>query len=184
MLCLKKSLVFAAAVASLANAWAVDGTVTVTGTVAATTCTIVLTGGTVSGPSNNNLAITLPTIGVSALSTINATAGATPFSIGVQNCSLGGKTTFTPYFEGGNINAAGRISNNPSPTSVDVQITTGAGAVVNMAAASGSQGVSSTAMSTTPTVAVSNFVARYYANSASTTAGSFSGTFNYTLVYN
>lgn len=156
------------------SAFAVDGTVNVTGTVTTATCTVSVS------PSS----VALPTVARSALSSVGAVAGITPFQIITTGCTGTGITSMYPYFElGSTTNANGRLSNTVSAgsggaTNVDVQILNSALGVVNLAAAAGSQNV--------PAVSFGNgaqtFYARYYATGAAT-AGSYSSSFTFTLIY-
>ncbi|MBL8275990.1 MAG: type 1 fimbrial protein [Pelomonas sp.] len=179
----KISAAIVIATASLA-AHAVDGTVTITGTVSATTCTVSVNGGSASNT------VTLPTIGASALVGSGAVAGATAFSIGVSGCTTS-QSSMAPYFEAAGSSAfnGGRLATGVS--GVDIQILTSTGGVVNLsgsaAVASGQtgQGVPVVPLSgANPSKsATSNFVARYYSNAASVGTGAVSVALAYTITY-
>ncbi|MBQ0946161.1 type 1 fimbrial protein [Ideonella sp. 4Y16] len=176
----KPQLLSAAALALVlasSAASAADGTVTINGSVSAETCTISGNGG-----GSPNFTLTLPTVAKSALATAGQTAGQTAFTIGVSACT-GTATSMNTYFEpgSGSVNASGRVGNTGTAANVDVQITTAAGGVVNMAANNGSQGTTATNLS--GGAATQTYNARYYATGVAT-SGSFSGTFSYSLVYN
>ncbi|WP_158218255.1 fimbrial protein [Roseateles puraquae] len=150
------------------SAFAVDGTVSLGGTVTAVTCTVTPSSTTVS----------LPTVSKTSLASNGATAGTTPWSVSVSACSA---ATMNTLFEGGStINASGRLINSGSATNVDGQILTSTFAVVNMLAASGSQGPSAVTLSSS--AATQRFYVRYYATGAAT-AGTFTSSFTYTLIY-
>lgn len=152
------------------SSYAVDGTVTVSGTVTNTTCTVT--------PSSTT--VTLPTVSKTSLGSIGATAGTTAWSVAVSACS--GASTMTTYFEpASTTNGNGRLLNSGTATGVDVQMLTSAFGVINLAAGAGSQGVSSTAV--VSNAATQSFYIRYYATSASVTAGTFVGGFTFTMIY-
>lgn len=180
---LKISAAIAIASASLA-AHAFDGTVTINGTVTATTCTVNVNGGSASNT------VTLPTVGATALAGVGAVAGATAFSIGVSACTTS-QTSMAPYFEAAgssNFNA-GRLATSVS--GVDIQILNSAGVPVNLSGAAAvtagqtGQGVPVvTFTGANPTkAATSNFVARYYSNAASVGTGAVLVSLAYTITY-
>lgn len=160
--------------AAAGSAFAVDGTVNVTGTVSTATCTVTVSPSTVA----------LPTVQRSALGSNGAVAGTTPFQIITSGCSGTGVTNITTFFEySSTINASGRLNNTISSgaggaTNVDVQVLNSSLGVVNLAGALGSQNVPSIAFGNS----TQNFYARYYATGAAT-AGTFSSSFTFTLVY-
>jgi len=171
-----KSISFAVAMFCGAGVWAADGTVNVTGSVSATTCTV-----NGNGTGVANFSIAMPNVAKSALNVAGATAGTTPFTIAVTGCS-GTSTTITPYFESGStINSSGRLINSGTAANVEVQITTGTGTVVALNAGSGSQNVTATNLS--GGAGTSSFIARYYATGVAT-AGTVSSSFTYSIVYN
>lgn len=157
--------------AALANgAYAVDGTVNISGSVSNITCTV----------TPSSAAVTMPTVSKSALASAGQTAGTTAWSVSVSGCS--GASTMTTYFElGSTTNANGRLNNNGgTATNVDVQILTSTFGVINLAAAAGAQGVSSTAV--VSNAATQQFYLRYYATAAAT-SGTFVSNFSYTIIY-
>lgn len=181
---LKKSLVFVAAVAGLANAWAFDGSVTVNGTVTSTTCTVTVMNDAGAAPGTNSLTINLPIISASALKGVGTTAGSMFFAIQITNCNnSGAHTNWTTYFEGGDINKFDRISDHSGQASFDVEIVNEDGTPLYLSGGPTDQGVPVKAMPPGPAANYLGFRARYYATSATTTPGTFSGTFNYTIVY-
>jgi major type 1 subunit fimbrin (pilin) len=185
-----KGLIFAA-ISTLAfgAAHASDGTVTVTGQVNANTCVIV--GNGIAGTNSFTVAMTPST--VSKLTVVNSTDGTTTFTIGVTGCGAGaGATSMNTYFESGSsVNAKGRLSNTGgSATNVEAQILYGASGstVVNLGSGtsngfgmgSGSAGTSATAIS--GGAATQTYRVRYFSLGGAT-AGTFSASFTYTLVY-
>ena len=167
-------LLLSALVFSATSVFSADGTVTVTGEVALETCTI--NGGL------PNFGVTLPSLSTSALAGVGSTAGATHFSLALTNC-IGMATTVNTYFETGpTINTDGRLINLSSGgASVDGQIKNADGIIVNLAAGYGSQ--NTTATQITNQSATQNFSIAYYANATPVTAGGFTSSVVYTLMY-
>lgn len=96
------SLVAIAAIASLAPSLshAHDGEITFTGTIKAQTCKVNETTG---GP---NFTITLPKVSTSALRSGGMTAGRTPFTINLTNCSPASGNVFTHFETGDTVNTS------------------------------------------------------------------------------
>ncbi len=161
-------------IVSVAPAISADGTVTVTGEVLLETCTI-----NAGFPS---FAVTLPTLATSAFTGIGSTAGGTRFSIALTNCT-GPASKVNTYFEyGSTINAAGRLINQTAGgASVDGQIQNATGGAVNLSASYDSQNTTPTAISSQS--ATQNYLIAYYANALPVTAGGFSSSVVYTLIY-
>ncbi|MDG0854514.1 fimbrial protein [Roseateles puraquae] len=164
----KKISALAVLAISASGAYAVDGTVTVSGNVSSATCTVTASATTV----------TLPTVSKTSLATAGSTAGTTPWSVSVSSCSA---ATMNTFFEAGTtVNSNGRLINSGTAGNVDGQIVTSTFGVVNIGAANGSQGT--TAVSVSSNAATQQFYVRYYATGAAT-AGTFTSSFTYTLVY-
>jgi major type 1 subunit fimbrin (pilin) len=181
---LKASGAVALAAASLA-AHAVDGTITITGAVAATTCTVQVNGG------SNSATVALPTVGTSSLQGANSFSTPVPFSIGVAGCNTN-LVSMAPYFEStgsSTFTAAGRIQT--SVTNVDIQILNSAGTPVNLngsaTVTAGLTGQSVPVVTLTGTspnkTATSNFFARYFSALGSAGSGSISVNLAYTVTY-
>jgi major type 1 subunit fimbrin (pilin) len=186
---LSAALIAGFGVAALApqTARAVDGTVSITGTITAGTCKV----GT---GSPYTAAVVLPTVQTSALTgAVGTVAGSTPFSIAVTGCATTAGHTLTSYFEPANVNidsATNSLKNNGSATGVEVQLLNGAGStnatassqiLLGNAAAtqnSGSYTVSATGGATL------NYYAQYYASAATVGAGSVTTSDTFTMIYN
>lgn len=172
---MNKLLLVAAAglgIAALSSpASAADGTISISGTVNAATCTV--NGG-------GNVTVTLPTVSTTALTAAGVTAGATAFSIQLSGCTVG---VARAYFEPGSTidPASGRLNNTGSATNVQVQLLNSNLSAINLAGGSiATQGSNSIA-----TVAGANnlnYYARYYATDA-VGAGGVATSVNYTIVY-
>lgn len=172
----KATAAAALAAASLA-AHAVDGTITISGTVVSNTCAVAVNGGTASAT------VALPPVSRTALASATQTAATTPFTLNITGCGAATPIT-TPYFEpasgGSSAIANGRLVNQGTATNVDVQVLNSAGNPVTLGAAFGSQNVPSVTVSSG--TATHNLFARYYATGAAT-AGSVTTTLAYTIVY-
>jgi major type 1 subunit fimbrin (pilin) len=168
------SLLSFALIFSAAPVFSADGTVTVNGEVFLETCTI--NGGF------PNFGVALPTLSMSALAGVGSTAGATRFSIALTHC-VGLATMVNTYFEiGPTINAEGRLINQTvGGAPVDGQIKKTDGSIVNLAGSNNSQ--NTTPISILNQSATQNYTIAYYANAAPVTAGGFSSSVVYTLMY-
>lgn len=162
-----KKLATVALLAAAGSAFAVDGTVTVTGVVSSATCTI-------SAPNT----VVLPTVSRSSLGAAGQVAGITPWAVSVSSCSAASMNTFFEY--GSTINPSGRLINAGTALFVEGQVLNSSLGVVNLAGAAGSQ--NTTAVTVTGNAASQQFYIRYYATGVAT-AGTFSTSFTYTLIY-
>lgn len=191
---MRSSLVKASAALTLAiashAAYAVDGTVTINGTITSMTCTVNVNGG------GTTQTLTLPTIGATALNGSNpsggVTAGSMTFSIGVSNCAAG-MTSMAPYFEAAGsstFNANGRVTTAVS--GVDIQILNSANnpVALNVASATVTGGVTAQNVpvvnltgSAGSRTATSTFTARYYSTAASVGTGNVTAALAYTITY-
>jgi major type 1 subunit fimbrin (pilin) len=86
--------VLGALIASSQFAMAANGTITINGMVTSSTCDISSSGG------GKDFTVTLPTVATSALAAAGQTAGRTPFSIMLANCTPGAGNVHT-FFEPG-----------------------------------------------------------------------------------
>ncbi|MGX5731388.1 fimbrial protein [Pseudoxanthomonas beigongshangi] len=112
------SLIAIAALASLAPSisHAENGKITFTGVIKAQTCKINETSG---GPS---FTVTLPKVSTAALANGGASAGKTPFSISLTNCSPGTGNVFTHFETGDTINTASGNMTNKQGTATNVEV--------------------------------------------------------------
>jgi major type 1 subunit fimbrin (pilin) len=191
---MKKTLLTAAmiavtgvAVMAPRMAGAVDGTITVNGTIVSNTCKV-------GSGSPNNFTVTLPTISTSALTGAGAVAAATPFSIAISGCgTTGTPSKVTAYFEPGSTidTATGNLINQAASggsTGVEVRLLNGSGSTasafsaITLGAASGSQNSGQFTISASGT-ATMNYYAEYYQSLAAVGAGSFTSSVQYTMLY-
>ncbi|MBU8977296.1 type 1 fimbrial protein [Lysobacter sp. MMG2] len=174
-----KKLLLVAAALGLApmSAMAVDGTISITGEVKASTCLI-------NTPAGGNIAVVLPQVSTTALPALGATAGNKLFTISLTGC--GSLTKATTYFEqGANIDAttgylkntitsggAGnvlvRLVNDDLTTEIKLNQGAGAQASKTFDIAAGK--------------ATLNYYAQYYAT-AQATPGQVSTSVQYTMQY-
>ena len=194
---IKRAMLAAGIVTTMAlplTGQASDGTITFTGAVTASTCTLSINGGTNAGTAT----VALPTVDRAALTGTGAgtTAAGTFFSVGVTNCTgvadIGSPTPAAPtsvaiYFEAGpNVDeATGGLINAVSGSNVEV----------NLYNASGSTIVGTQIQPGTPThqptalTIASGGTQWFYAGyatvaAAAATAGAVSTSITYSLVYN
>ncbi len=171
--------------ANLAQAY--DGTVTVTGQLDATTCTVTAASPAGSGAAGN-VALTLPTLTITSL-TANNVAGTTPFTItagGSGTCAT--RNNFQVFFEGSsNVNAEGRIVPNEfAARQVTLQLLNQDGSVIDASKATpAAQGVKSGSLTgtTTKTGALSFLVGYHAVNVANVRPGPVTGSINYSVTY-
>jgi major type 1 subunit fimbrin (pilin) len=187
---LSAALIAGFGVAALAPqaARAVDGTVSITGTITAGTCVV----GTGSPYTD---AVVLPTVQTTALTgAVGTIAGSTPFSIGVTGCAVTAGHTLTTYFEPANANVdttTHSLKNTGTATGVEVELLNGAGAASGGAALSqillGNPAATQNSGSYTVSAsggATLNYYAQYYASAATVAAGSVSTSETFTMIYN
>lgn len=161
------------------SALATSGTITFTGKVTDTTCNISVHG------ESNIATVTLPTVPVSALLHAGNTAGTTPFTIALSDCSGTTFGTAHTFFEAGPLveMTTGRLNNADSSggaTNVQVELLNSALSPIKAGATDALQGdieVNNTAGTTTL-----NYFARYYATDAAK-AGSVNTQVDYTIIY-
>lgn len=160
------------------QAWATDGTITFNGLVTDQTCDIVTPGG-------KDFTVTLPTVSTQTLGSAGATAGRTPFSINLENCSDGSVAT---YFEPGPTVdfASGRLKNQATADAAEnVQIQLlgeNNQAIPVLAAGTGGAQTNSQWVAVDDGIADLNYYAEYYATAAAE-AGDVSTSVQYTIIY-
>lgn len=157
-------------------AHASDGTITFTGSLTATTCTVGLNNGPATGT------VTLPTVSTNVLKASGDVAGATNFTLNLSGCAP--SSTVKAYFEAGPTvdTVTGNLINNGAASNVEVQLVTDGG--LPIAIGNSGQATSTGATITFPgtTSGTLNYVARYYAKGV-TTAGSVTSSVTYSLTY-
>lgn len=164
-----------------ASAFAVDGTITINGQITDTTCTISVDGG------SNDATVTLPTVSSTTLGAPGATAGATPFTISLSNCSGTSLNTASTYFEPGAYvdSTTGRLNIDSAAadaaTNVQVQLLNADRDAI-VAGASVANGQNDIPVDISSGNGTLNYFAQYYATGAST-AGSVTTQVDYTMVY-
>ena len=172
-----KTLLSAALIAGLGiaafapqAAHAVDGTINISGKITGSTCTISNSTGT----GTSTFTVTLPTVATSALSTLGAVAGTTPFSINLSGCTFLAAGNVSTYFEpsSANVLADGNLKNTAATNGVEVRLLNDGLTPIALNQPSGSQNSSTAAVTTSGTSATLKYFAQYIAPGA---AGSVSG---------
>jgi len=186
-----KSLIPAIAIATggllgLASlgAQASDGTITFTGSLSDTTCSI---NGVAAGSPADIPNVTLPEVSASVLGTAGATAGrlSTPITLALTGCS-GSATKAVAYFESGPTidQGNGYLKNmaSASPaTNVEVRLLNAVFQPINIAKGSHND-IASNGATITAGNATLNYYGEYYATGKAT-AGAVSTSVNYTMQY-
>lgn len=171
------ALAVSAATVSSFSAQAADGTITFNGKVTDQTCTI-------STPGGKDFTVTLPTVSSSTLASQSATAGRTPFSINLTQCSEGQVAT---YFEPGatvDFNT-GRLNNQAqtdAATNVKIQLLGSNNQFLPILGSTGEQANSQWVTVANDGVADLNYYAEYYATAAAG-AGDVTSNVQYTIIY-
>jgi len=175
---MKKILVSAALAAILGtaafSASAVDGTITISGNINASTCKIN------GANSPAAIAVTLPTVSTTSLTAAGQTAGRTAFNLALSGC--GALTKAQTYFEPGpTIMADGNLKNSSgTATGVEVQLLNGDFSSINLAGAAGSQASQQATLASG--AGTLNYYAQYFATAAAG-AGTVSTTVQFTMLY-
>jgi major type 1 subunit fimbrin (pilin) len=158
-------------------AQASDGTITFTGQLTASTCTISVNG------AGSNGTVTLPTVSTSSLLANGDVAGATNYTIALSDCNfVAPLNSVTAFYEtGSNVNpvSGNLINTNGDATNVEVQLLAADDLGTPIIIGSPSQS------SATPISAASgnlNYVARYFATGI-TGPGTVNTQVTYSLVY-
>ncbi|MGU7771925.1 fimbrial protein [Burkholderia sp. MR1-5-21] len=159
------------------NAHAADGTITINGSILQSTCKI-------NGGATGDVTVDLPKIRSTALSSVGAVAGRTPFTLALSECgSTGGKVGV--FFEtGANVDASsGRLTLDAAADAakgVQINVLNDQQQQIKVGSAGdqNSQVVDIAADGT----ATLNYFAEYYASDA-VTAGSANSKVQYSLTY-
>ncbi|WP_421566936.1 fimbrial protein [Stenotrophomonas sp. PD6] len=159
------------------TASASDGTITFTGAVTSQTCDIDGNGGGVS-----DFEVALPTVSIGTLAGTGSTAGATPFTIKLTNCTPGTGNVHT-YFEPGALtNAATGNLALEAGGAVDVEIGIFDNSTkIMMGATDADQ--SSPAVALVGGAASINYIAKYVSVADTVSAGAANSHVAYTIVY-
>jgi len=174
---MKKILLVAAAAAGLASiapAFAADGTLNINGNVTTTACKVTTTGG--------NITVALPNVTTTALSAAGNTAGQQPFSINLTTCP--NNTVVSTYFEP-NTDVdftTGNLKNKTSGGATNVQIALYNGDMtkIDLGKAAGAQN------SKSGTIVSGSGALNYYAGYVATgaaTAGVVNTSVTFSMIY-
>jgi len=158
------------------SAFAVDGVIDFQGLVTDTTCSIAVNAG------SNNGTVVLPSVAVSALASVGATAGTTPFTIVISGCTGGTLNTATTRFEmGPDVDpAVGRLVNTGTANGVQIELLNAMQGPLHLGAAS-LQG--DTPVDISSGGATMRYFARYYASEIAVTPGTVVSRVDYTIRY-
>jgi major type 1 subunit fimbrin (pilin) len=176
---LSSALLIAAAAIAAQEASAADGTITFNGSVTAQTCTI-----NGNGTGAKDFTVTLPAVSTSALPADGATAGRTPFTIALTNCTPASGNVHT-FFEPGSTTDAttGRLKVNAGgANNVQIGLLNSDFTDIKAGFADASQNSKSTPISGSG-AATLPYYAQYVATGGAATAGAANSSVMYTLVY-
>lgn len=173
--------------------WYIPGDPTY-GTSISLNANLILPAITVTTPSctlttgSQNIAVTLPGVPASSLSTAGQVGGRTGFSIAVTGCPSS-VSSITTYFYGGNVDTAtGNLLNKGSATNVEVQLLNGSGGSASALSVIDLRGAQATAQNSSVFNvsggnAALNYYAQYIASGGAATAGSVSTSVTFTIAY-
>lgn len=155
------------------------GTVHFEGEITSSTCEVVT--------SDQNKTVTLPTVSTNTLSADNDTAGLTPFTISLENCSVETDQGVSAYFEpGANVDLnTGRLLNaSGDATNVQIGLLSGSQEEITIGAI-GSNDLQDGAewYNVEGNAATMNYFAQYHATGGAATAGSVSTSVDFTVTY-
>lgn len=157
-------------------AFASDGTITVTGQVTDSTCTISSTAGT------KDFTVALPTVSKTSLAAAGNTAGATGFGIRLSGCTPVSGNVRTHFETGATVDPnTGRLTlNSGGASNVQIQIKNADGSVIKAGADVASQNSKPVAL--TSSSAQLDYIMEYYATGAAT-SGAANSSVTYTIAY-
>ena len=175
---LKRSILIASLLALLPlGSQAADGEINITGKITANTCDI--TSGTAG-----KQAVTLPTIMANSLQSAGATAGRTPFTITLANCTPdSGKVAL--YFEpgAGTDMTTGKLKNTAASAAGNVQVALLNADLSDIALDQPQGSQNSQWVDITTGSADLSYFAEYYTQAGSATAGDVKADTYFTLTY-
>lgn len=173
--------------------WYIPGDLTY-GTSMSLNANLILPAITVTTPSctltagSQNIAVVLPGVPASSLSTAGQVGGRTSFSIAVTGCPSS-VNSITTYFYGANVDTTtGNLINKGTATNVEVQILNGSGgsaaalSAINLARAQATA-QNSSVFNVSNGNATLNYYAQYIASGGASTAGSVSTSVTFTIAY-
>ncbi len=169
------ALVLAAIAMTAQVASAADGTITFTGAITGTTCTIN------GGGNGGNFAVTMPQVSASSMSAVNATAGRTPFNIALTGCSTQTGSVHAYFEPGASVDTTtGNLKNTGAATGVQVRLLNGDATKINAGSADASQ--NSKAATLVAGAATLPYFAEYVRTGA-IGAGAVNSSVMYSIVY-
>ena len=160
----------------LSSAALADNTIKFQGEVADQTCDI-----SINGNASTPL-ILLPTVSTTSLATSGATAGQTPFTIGLTGCTASASATaIKTVFVGNNLTANGRMDNTGTAGAVTLQLVDPAAPTVPLDL-TGQTGAAGLSLAANATSASHDFAVEYYSEGTAT-PGSVLGSVQYSVSY-
>ncbi|MGC1549125.1 MAG: fimbrial protein [Rhodanobacter sp.] len=178
---LTTALIAGLSVAAVANAATPvsSGTITINGTVVASTCSVSINGGTAS-PT-----IQLSPVVNTMLTAVGSATGWQPVSIALSGCTaMSGFTTVFPYFTGTNIDtSSGYLKNTGSATGVEIALSNGQSTTNALTLQNGSNAQNAGTQLLSATTPTFSYYAGYVATAIPVGAGGVTTTVQYNLNY-
>jgi type 1 fimbria pilin len=139
--------------------------------------------------ASQSIAVKLPTVGISSLSTNGQTTGATAFSISITGCPTSVTKLTTYFYSAANVDtSSGNLLNNGSAANIEVQLLNGPGgsaaaySVINLTGAQATA-QNSSQYSLVGTGATLNYYAQYIASGGAAGAGTVNTSVTFTIAY-
>jgi len=169
------ALIATSGLMSMSAAQASDGTITFTGSIVATTCTVN------GGGAASSFTVALPPVDKAALSAAGQTSSPTPMTFNLTTCPAG--QVHTLFEIGSSVDTAtGNLKNTTgTATGVEIGILNPALAAINIATQANDG--AGTGQTTTAGSATLTYYAQYVATAAAT-SGTVASTVTYSIVYN
>lgn len=171
------SAVLATVIIYSGSATAASNEIQFLGEVSTQTCSVEVLG-------NQQSLVLLPTVPASALPTAGATTGDEGFSLKLSGCAAPTVTAenYKIRFVSSNFTTNGNLENiNGTATGVSLQLTEESGTAINLANGEGL--TNDLTIDVGSTEAISNYNVKYYAETASVTAGSVMSSVQYAVSY-
>ncbi|AHG18612.2 fimbrial protein [Chania multitudinisentens RB-25] len=160
----------------LSTAALADNTIKFQGEVADQTCDV-----SINGNASTPL-ILLPTVSSTTLATPGATAGQTPFTIGLTGCTASASATaIKTVFVGNNLTANGRMGNTGTASNVSLQLVDPSAPAIPLDL-TGQTGAAGLSLAANATSASHDFAVEYYSEGTAT-PGSVLGSVQYSVSY-
>lgn len=173
-----KFLILSLAFISSSALAASSNTVQFRGEVNSQTCSVNING------NPTTPVVLLPAVSTTNLATAQSTAGSTKFTVNVTGCNSTSAATIKTVFAGNNITSGGNLGNTGgTATGVSIQVLDSDGSTPLTFVNGSTVQTASFTKASSDTTASQDLTARYYAETASVTAGSVIASAQYSIAY-